>query len=98
MEKCRIVEFTLQAEMRVRALVQTVSQQSFFCHVFLFLGRRGDILRPLTFEGDGLCLFAKRLDRGRFIWPQAKEEIVCLTTAQLSMPLENVDWSSPQRT
>ena len=52
------------------AQVQTVlQQQPFSGHVFLFRGRRGDIVKCLWFDGDGLCLFAKRLEKGRFIWP-----------------------------
>jgi transposase len=43
-------------------------------------------------------LFAKRLEKGRFIWPQATEGIVSLTRAQLSMLLEGIDWRSPKRT
>jgi len=58
----------------------------------------GDIVKLLWFDGDGLCLFAKRLERGRFIWPQATEGTVCLTRAQLSMLLEGIDWRRPQRT
>ena len=68
------------------AKVQTVlEQQPFSGHVFVFRGRRGDIVKLLWWDGDGLCLFAKRLERGRFIWPQATEGTVCLTRAQLSM-------------
>ncbi len=48
--------------------------------------------------GDGLCLFAKRLERDRFIWPQASEGSVHLSGAQLSMLLEGIDWSRPSRT
>ena len=56
------------------AQVQTVlEQQPFSGHVFVFRGRRGDIVKLLWFDGDGLCLFAKRLEKGRFIWPQATE-------------------------
>lgn len=66
-------------------------------HVFLFRGRRGDLLKVLWWSGDGLCLFAKRLERGRFIWPQATEGAVHLTTAQLSMLLEGIDWRHPVR-
>jgi len=56
------------------AQVQTVlEQQPFSGHVFVFRGRRGDTIKLLWFDGDGLCLFAKRLERGRFIWPQATE-------------------------
>ena len=81
------------------AKVQTVlEQQPFSGHVFVFRGRRGDIVKLLWWDGDGLCLFAKRLERGRFIWPQATEGTVCLTRAQLSMLLEGIDWRCPQRT
>ena len=81
------------------AQVQTVlNEQPFSGHVFAFRGRRGDIVKLLWWDGDGLCLFSKRLERGRFIWPQAAEGTVCLTRAQLSMLLEGIDWRRPQRT
>jgi len=81
------------------AQVQTVlHEQPFSGHVFIFRGRRGDIIKCLWFDGDGLCLFAKRLERGKFIWPQATEGTVCLSRAQLSMLLEGIDWRRPQRT
>jgi transposase len=67
-------------------------------HVFVFRGRRGDLVKLLCWDGDGLCLFAKRLERGRFIWPQATEGSVHLSTAQLSMLLEGIDWRRPERT
>jgi transposase len=74
-------------------MVQTVLQENPFSgHVFLFRGRRGDLVKMLWFDGDGLCLFAKRLERGRFIWPQATSGTVSLTPAQLSMLLEGIDW------
>src|SRR5215471_20685274 len=80
-------------------MVQTVLQENPFSgHVFLFRGRRGDLIKMLWFDGDGLCLFAKRLERGRFIWPQAKSGTVSLTRAQLSMLLEGIDWRRPERT
>ena len=44
-----------------------------------------------------MCLFAKRLERGRFLWPQAKDGSVVLTPAQLSMLLEGIDWRAPRR-
>ena len=79
------------------AQVQTVlEQQPFSGHVFVFRGRRGDMIKLLWFDGDGLCLFAKRLERGRFVWPQATEGSVLLTPAQLSMLLEGIDWRRPR--
>jgi transposase len=72
--------------------VQTVLQQQLFSgHMFIFRGRRGDIVKCLWFDGDGLCLFAKRLERGRFIWPKAESGVVHLSRAQLSMLLEGID-------
>jgi transposase len=80
------------------AQVQTVlEQQPFSGHVFVFRGRRGDIIKLLWFDGDGLCLFAKRLERGRFIWPKAESGTVSLSRAQLSMLLEGIDWRRPER-
>jgi len=66
--------------------------------LFVFRGRRGDLLKVLWWDGQGLCLFAKRLERGRFLWPQAKDGSVVLTPAQLSMLLEGIDWRAPRRT
>jgi transposase len=81
------------------ALVQTALEQDPFAgHVFVFRGRRGDLIKVLWWDGDGLCLFAKRLERGRFVWPQAESGKVSLTRAQLSMLLEGIDWRRPVRT
>lgn len=81
------------------ALVQTKLEQSPFSrHVFVFRGRRGDLIKVLWWDGDGLCLFARRLERGHFVWPQATEASVGLTRAQLSMLLEGIDWRGPVRT
>lgn len=81
------------------AMVQTTLSANPFCgHVFVFRGRRGDILKVLWFDGQGLMLLAKRLERGRFVWPQATSGSVSLTPAQLSMLLEGIDWRMPVRT
>lgn len=64
----------------------------FFGHVFVFRGRRGNVLKVLWSSGDGLCLLSKRLERGRFVWPQATSGKVHLTPAQLSMLLEGICW------
>ena len=80
------------------ALAQTtLAENPFSGHVFVFRGRRGDLVKLLWFDGDGLCLFAKRLERGRFVWPQALSGTVALSPAQLSMLLEGIDWRRPAR-
>jgi transposase len=81
------------------AVAQTALEQDPYSgHVFVFRGRRGDLIKLLWWDGDGLCLFAKRLERGRFIWPKAENGAVSLTRAQLSMLLEGIDWRRPVRT
>ena len=81
------------------ATVQTALKENPFSgQVFVFRGRRGDLIKLLWFDGDGLCLFAKRLERGRFIWPKVETGTVSLTRAQLSMLLEGIDWRHPERT
>ena len=80
------------------ALAQTVLEQDPYSgHVFVFRGRRGDLIKLLWWDGDGLCLFAKRLERGRFVWPQATHGSVNLSSAQLSMLLEGIDWRRVER-
>ena len=81
------------------AIVQEkLAADPFTGHVFVFRGRRGDLVKLLWWDGDGLCLFAKRLERGRFIWPKASEGSIHLSAAQLSMLLEGIDWRRPGRT
>ena len=81
------------------AAVQTVlNENPFGGHVFVFRGKRDDLIKLLWWDGDGLCLFAKRLERGRFVWPKAESGAVALTRAQLSMLLEGIDWRRPART
>ena len=79
------------------AQVQTVLKADPFSgHLFLFRGRRGDLLKALWWDGQGLMLLAKRLEKGRFIWPTiARVGVVTLTAAQLAMLLEGPDWRTP---
>ena len=60
--------------------------------VFAFRGRKGDRLKLLHWDGHGFCLYYKVLERGHFPWPKAKNGAVHLTSAQLSMLWEGIDW------
>ena len=81
------------------ALVQeALAENPFSGQMFVFRGRRGDLVKLLWWSGDGMNLYAKRLERGRFVWPQARSGAVHLTSAQLSMLLEGIDWRRPTRT
>jgi len=81
------------------ALVETtVAGSAYSGHVFVFRGKRGDLIKVLWADRDGLCLFVKHLERGRLVWTQAVSGSVHLTPAQLSMLLEGIDWRRPERT
>ncbi len=67
-------------------------------HLFVFRGRRGDLIKIIWWDGQGACLFSKRLEAGRFVWPSAKGGKINLSSAQLSMLLEGIDWRMPLRT
>ena len=80
------------------AQAETVLKQDPFAgHMFVFRGRRGDLIKIIWWDGQGACLFSKRLEKGRFVWPSAKKGKVALTPSQLAMLLEGIDWRLPQR-
>ena len=64
----------------------------------VFRGRRGDLLKIIWWDGQGACLFSKRLERGRFVWPSPVNGKLSISSAQLAMLLEGIDWRTPQRT
>ena len=63
--------------------------------VFAFRGRKGDRLKLLYWDGQGFCLYYKVLERGHFPWPRAGDAAVPLTSAQLAMLWEGIDWRRP---
>jgi transposase len=71
---------------------QMVGADPFAGHLFLFRGKRGDYLKALYWDGSGLCLFAKRLEKGRFVWPPIVDGALTLTPAQLALLIEAMDW------
>ncbi len=81
------------------ALAESVLRQDPFSgHLFVFRGRCGDLVKIVWWDGQGACLFSKRLERGRFVWPSPADGRVTVTSAQLAMLLEGIDWRAPQRT
>jgi transposase len=68
------------------------------CDLFVFRGRKGHLLKILWHDGQGFSLYAKRLERGRFLWPSPADGVVAITPAQLGYMLEGIDWRNPQRT
>ena len=75
-----------------------LAQDPYSGHLLVFRGRRGDLVKVIWFDGQGACLFSKRLERGRFVWPSPAQGRVSVTPAQLAMLLEGIDWRTPRRT
>jgi transposase len=71
---------------------QIIGADPFSGHLFLFRGKRGDYLKALYWDGTGLCLFAKRLEKGRFVWPPIVNGSMTLTPGQLALLIEAMDW------
>jgi len=66
--------------------------------LYVFRGKSGRLLKILWHDGLGMLLYAKRLERGRFVWPQASDGAMVITPAQLSYMLEGIDWRNPIHT
>jgi transposase len=66
--------------------------------LFVFRGRRGDLVKIIWHDGLGMSLYAKRLEKGRFVWPTPVDGIVGISSAQLAYMLEGIDWRNPRHT
>ena len=78
------------------AIVQQNFQlDPFSNNLFIFCGRRHDRLKALLWRGDGFLLLYKRLDNGRFRWPQKQEDVISITEQQLRWLLEGLDICPP---
>ena len=78
---------------------EALRQDPFSGQLFVFRGRKANMLKILYWDGSGLCLFSKRLEQGLFWWPamQAPGQTVQLTRTQLGMLLEGINWRMPER-
>ncbi len=71
---------------------EVLSADPFSGHLFVFRGKRGDYIKVLHWDGSGLCLFSKRLENGRFVWPRVINERLLLTSSQLALLIDGMDW------
>jgi transposase len=66
--------------------------------LYVFRGRRGNLLKILWHDGIGMSLYAKRLEHGKFIWPSPTNGVIGISAAQLAYMLEGIDWRNPRHT
>ena len=78
---------------------QVLERDPFSGEMFVFRGKRADMIKILWWDGTGLCLFMKRLEDAYFPWPTTAgdRKTVELTSAQLSMLIEGLNWEWPER-
>ena len=89
---CRPVSMRYGFDGLAAEVKQVLAADPFSGHLFLFRSKRADYLKILYYDGTGLCLFAKRLESGKFIWPPIVDGGMILTPAQLALLLEAIDW------
>ena len=66
--------------------------------LYVFRGARGDLIKILWHDGLGMSLYAKRLEKGRFIWPSPADGVVGISASQLAYMLDGIDWRNPRHT
>lgn len=65
-------------------------------HIFVFSNKRHNIIKILYWDNNGFCLWQKRLEKHRFIWPGTEVEVMELEQRQLKWLLEGLDISNMQ--
>ena len=66
--------------------------------LYVFRGRNGSLIKILWHDGVGMSLYAKRLERGWFVWPSAAAGVVSISSSQLAYMLDGIDWRNPRHT
>jgi transposase len=86
------VDFRKGAEGLAALVRETMRADPFSGAVYVFRAKRADRIKLVFWDGTGLCLFAKRLEDGKFRWPSIQDGVIRLSAAQLSALLEGLDW------
>jgi transposase len=87
---CRPVSMRYGFDGLAAQVSQVLGADPFGGHLFLFRSKRADYLKCLYWDGSGLCLFAKRLEQGKFLWPPIVDGAMVLTPAQLALLVEGL--------
>src|SRR5947209_20458792 len=77
---------------------QTLGRDPHAGDLYVFRGVRGDLIKIVWHDGIGMSLYAKRFERGRFIWPSPADGSVAISASQLASMLDGIDWRNPRHT
>ncbi len=86
------VDFRKGAEGLAALVREEMRADPFSGAIYVFRAKRADRVKLVFWDGTGVCLFAKRLEDGKFRWPAICDGVIRLTAAQLSALLEGLDW------
>ena len=88
----RPVDFRKGVDGLAALVRETMGADPFSDTVYVFRAKRADRVKLVFWDGTGVCLFAKRLEDGKFGWPNAQDSVMRLSAAELSALLEGLDW------
>jgi transposase len=77
---------------------QALGRDPYVDDLYVFRGARDDLIKIVWHDGIGMSLYAKRLERGRFIWPSPADGVVAISASQLAYMLDGIDWHNSVRT
>ena len=89
---CRPIDLRAGFNGLAAKVQQVIGQNPFDGSLFIFRGKRGDYFKAIYWDGTGLWLLAKRLEKGRFVWPPIVDGAMTLTPAQMAVLVEAMDW------
>jgi transposase len=89
----RPVDFRKGADGLAALVREALGRDPFSGTIFVFRAKRADRIKILAWDGSGLILFWKRLEHGAFKWPAASDGVMRLTSAQLAVLIDGMDWS-----
>jgi transposase len=77
---------------------ETLGRDPYAGDLYIFRGRSGSLIKIIWHDGLGMSLYAKRLEKGRFLWPSPADGTVAISPAQMAYMLDGIDWRSPRQT
>ena len=90
--RCGVTDLRKAFDGLARIVEEDLSRSITDGEFIVFCNRTRNRLKAIYWDGSGLCLFAKRLEGGRFAWPDSRESAREVTSAELSMLLEGIDF------
>jgi transposase len=86
------VDFRKGAEGLAALVRETMKADPFSGAIYVFRAKRADRIKLVFWDGTGVCLFSKKLEDGKFRWPNLQDGVIRLTAGQFSALMEGLDW------